>query len=56
MTRFSLSKPFRILAGAIKRIFRKHGPEPDDPYALVTAPTQPRPPTRSASVAAEPER
>ena len=41
---------------AIRRLFRRERADPDDPYALVTAPKKPRPPLRSASVADKPER
>jgi len=40
----------------IKRWFTRRPESPDDPYALVTAPTKPRPPHRRASVAELPER
>ena len=46
----------RILA-SLKRLLKRNEPDPsDDPYAMVTAPTKPRPPHRSAAVVDEPER
>lgn len=56
-------KPSRIDAfiDALRRRFRKK-PEPmepgspEDPYAYVGAPKKPKPPTRSAAAAVEPER
>jgi hypothetical protein len=42
---------------SLKRFLKRERPDaPDDPYAMVTAPKNPRPPHRSAAVADEPER
>ncbi len=41
---------------AIRRLFGRDRPLPEDPYAYVTAPKRPRLPGRSAAVAEEPER
>jgi len=46
----------QILAERIRRVFRKPDPEPDDPYALVGAPKNPRPPLKNLAAKAEPER
>ena len=37
---------------ALRRFLSQKPEDPEDPYALVGAPTKPRPPLRSASVAA----
>jgi hypothetical protein len=41
---------------AIRRLFRRDRPLPEDPYAYVTAPKKPSLPGRGAAVAEEPER
>jgi hypothetical protein len=44
---------------SLRRLLKREGPDspdPDDPYAMVTAPRKPRPPHRSAAVADEPDR
>lgn len=47
----------REAKAALRRFLRRGRPEfPDDPYAMVGAPTKPRPPLRSSSAAVEPER
>ena len=51
--------PGRLLqrfARKIKKLFTRSPENPDDPYALVTAPVLPRPPKLSATAAAVPER
>ena len=53
----SLRERMRRTMASLKRLLKREGPEqPDDPYAMVTAPRKPRPPHRSAAVADEPER
>jgi alkanesulfonate monooxygenase SsuD/methylene tetrahydromethanopterin reductase-like flavin-dependent oxidoreductase (luciferase family) len=53
----SLRERMRRAVASLKRLLKREGPEPpDDLYAMVTAPTKPRPPHRSAAVADEPER
>jgi len=39
----------------IRRLFRNDTPQPEDPYAYVTAPKKPNPPERGAAIAVEPE-
>ena len=57
MERRSLRERMRRTMASLKRLLKREGPEqPDDPYAMVTAPRKPRPPHRSAAVADEPER
>ena len=56
VTSFSISGWVRKGIDAIQRILKGRGSDPGDPYAMVTAPVQPRLPTRSARAAAEPER
>ena len=41
-----------IMKAALLRNIRREPEHPDDPYALVGAPTRPRTPLRSASAAA----
>lgn len=56
MGRFSIQEGMRDILSAIRRLLRRGSqPEGDDPYALVTAPRKPRPPTRRSSIAAKPE-
>jgi hypothetical protein len=51
-----LSRWVREGFAAIRRILRWRDPDPEDPFAMVTAPTRPGPPSRSARAAAQPER
>ena len=55
MIGFALFRWVREGFALIQRILRRRG-DPEDPYAMVTAPTRSGPPTRSARAAAEPER
>jgi hypothetical protein len=51
-----MSGKARDLWEAIRRLFRKDRPLPEDPYAYVTAPKRPPLRGRGAAVAEEPER
>jgi hypothetical protein len=54
--RIPIQAALEALRRAAKRLFGRRGPEPEDPYALVTVPLRPAPTTSSARDAAEPER
>jgi len=52
MRRFETGR-IRATLERIKRLFRRKPDTPEDPYAYVTAPKRPRPPSRSAAAVAE---
>ena len=59
MERRPLRERIRRAMASLRRLLKREGPDspdPDDPYAMVTAPRKPRPPHRSAAVADEPDR
>jgi hypothetical protein len=44
---------FRQWLAAVKRFFKRKPDVPEDPYAYVTAPKKPKPPSRSAAAVAD---
>jgi hypothetical protein len=52
MTQYPPRKRFREAMERVRRFFKREPEPPDDPYALVGAPKQPRLPRRSAGAEA----
>jgi hypothetical protein len=52
-TRRSETGRIRAAVDKIRRLFRRTPDEPEDPYAYLTAPKEPKPPSRGAAAVAE---